>query len=186
MQIVFISVCEEGRDRDRERGREREREAVSSKEAERKWQTWPEERKGAFEKDNPWETARWTRCPVSTLLLPPSPPCVLRHGYQTGLPMQPVNVFFSGRSELGTNVSQSVSCTINVNCPGMHKHMAGGEPGNTEPPWLSVRVWKTATSPEKGPAPKFCSRKMKSDNEEVLFVFRRAGGWCHMLIIATS
>lgn len=114
------------------------------REAERKWQTWPEERKGAFEKDNPWEAARWTHCPVSALLLLPA--CVLCHGYQTGLPMQPVNAFFSSRSELRTNVSQSVSCTINVNCPGMHKHMEGCEPGNTEPPWLSVRGWKKAAS----------------------------------------
>lgn len=36
--------------------------------------------------------------------------------------MQPVNVFFSGSSERGTNVSRSVSYTIDVNCPGMHKH----------------------------------------------------------------
>lgn len=115
------------------RGDKSEREKQSAqkreREAERKWQTWPEERKGAFEKDNPWETARWTRCPVSTLLL--LPPSVLCHGYQTGLPMQPVNVFFSSRSELGTNVSQSVSCTINVNCPGMHKHMKGAESQGT-------------------------------------------------------
>lgn len=66
------------------------------------------------------------------------PPCVLCHGYQTGLPMQPVNVFFSSRSELGTNVSRSVSWTINVNCPGMHKHTEGRKPGNTEPSWLHV------------------------------------------------
>lgn len=80
------------------------------------WQTWLEDRKGV--RDNPWETAWWTRCPISALLLPP---CVLCHGYQRGLLMQPVNVFFSGRSERGTNVSRSVSYTINVNCPGMHK-----------------------------------------------------------------
>lgn len=124
------------------------------REAERKWQTWPEERKGAFEKDNPWETASWTRCLDSTPLLTPTPPCVLCHGYQTGLPMQPVNVFFSGRSELGTNVSQSVSCTINVNCPGMHKHMEWLRAREHWAPWLRVRAthWKrTATfiySPE--------------------------------------
>lgn len=128
-----VFMCEEGSCQFK-RGRE----------AERKWQTWPEERKGAFEKDNPWEAARWTHCPVSALLLLPA--CVLCHGYQTGLPMQPVNAFFSSRSELRTNVSQSVSCTINVNCPGMHKHMEGCEPGNTEPPWLSVRGWKKAAS----------------------------------------
>ena len=69
-----VYKCVWGGEREREREREKEREAVSSKEAERKWQTWPEERKGAFEKDNPWETACWTRCPVSTLLLPPSLP----------------------------------------------------------------------------------------------------------------
>lgn len=39
--------------------------------------------------------------------------------------MQPVNVFLSGGSERGTNVSRSVSCTIDVNCPGMHKHTEG-------------------------------------------------------------
>ena len=77
--------------------------------------------------------------PSSSPTPPPTPACVLCHGYQTGLPMQPVNVFFSSRSELGTNVSQSVSCTINVNCPGMHKHTEGREPGNTEPRWLDVR-----------------------------------------------
>lgn len=134
MQILFVCV---------KRG-ETEREAVSSKGTEEKWQTWMEGRKGA--KDNPWETARWTRCPVSALLL--LPPCVLCHGYQTGLQMQPVNVFFSGWSEWGTNASQSVSCTINVNCPGMHKHMEGGEPGNTQPPWLSfrARIWRSTAS----------------------------------------
>lgn len=73
-----------------------------------------------------WERQPLRDCSLNPLprLNPPPPPspCVLCHGYQTGLPMQPVNVFFGGRSELGTNVSQSVSCTINVNCPGMHKH----------------------------------------------------------------
>lgn len=59
------------------------------------------------------------------------PPCVLCHGYQTGLPVQPVNVFFSGRNERGTNVSRSVSYTINVNCPGMHKHTEGAEDNHT-------------------------------------------------------
>lgn len=97
------------------------------------WQTWLEDREGV--RDNPWETAWWTRCPISALLLPP---CVLCHGYQTGLPMQPVNVFFSGRSERGTNVSRSVSYTINVNCPGMHEHKEGGRPRNIRTAWM----WK--------------------------------------------
>lgn len=69
-----------------------------------------------------------------------SPACVLCHGYQTGLPVQPVNVFFSSRDELGTNVSQSVSWTINVICPGTHKYTQGCEPGNTEPHGLNVRA----------------------------------------------
>lgn len=166
------------------RREEREREAVSSKEGERKWQTWPEERKGAFEKDNPWETAHWTRCPVSTLLLL-LPPCVLCHGYQTGLPMQPVNVFFSGGSELGTNVSQSVSRTINVNCPGMHKHMEGPR-AREHRATLAERQGRSLNeehvafiySPENRRAPALCWEKC--DSEEVLFVFS-AGAWYHMI-----
>lgn len=113
-----VDVCKEGREQKR-------RFQLSV------WQTWLEDRKGV--RDNPWETAWWTRCPISALLLPP---CVLCHGYQTGLPMQPVNVFFSGRSERGTNVSRSVSYTINVNCPGMHKHKEGGWARNTRTAWM--------------------------------------------------
>lgn len=73
----------------RRRETERVREKVSvqkrGREAERQWQTWPEGRKGVFEKDNPWETVRWTRCPVSAPL-PLSPPVcfamVTRQGSQ--------------------------------------------------------------------------------------------------------
>lgn len=83
--------------------------------------------------------------------------------------MQPVNVFFSGRSERGTNVSQSVSCTINVNCPGMHKHMEGWEPGNTRPPWLSVRarIWKRTSSQ----LPESCSGVLWSSRTTVTVKF---------------
>lgn len=107
---------------------ERQREAVSSKEGERGWEKMTDVAGG--KERSVWERQPLRDCalnPLPRLNPPPSslPPCVLCHGYQTGLPMQPVNVFFSGRSELGTNVSQSVSCTINVNCPGMHKHMEG-------------------------------------------------------------
>lgn len=131
---LCLNACEEGRDRERSCQFKRDREKMTDV-------------AGGMERS---QRQPLRDCAVNPLprLSPPPPPCVLCHGYQTGLPMQPVNVFFSGRSDRGTNVSQSVSCTINVNCPGMHKHMEGCEPGNTRPPWLSVRVriWNGTTS----------------------------------------
>lgn len=131
-------MCEEWRDRKRETEREREKMSVQKREREndRRGRRKGKER---LRKTTP-ERLRAEPAAPSQPSSSSLPPCVLRHGYQTGLPMQPVNVFFSGRSELGTNVSQSVSCTINVNSPGMHKHMEGWEPGNTEPPWPSLRA----------------------------------------------
>lgn len=53
-------MCEEGRDRERSCQFKRDREKMTDV-------AGGKERKGV--KDNPWETARWTHCPVSALLL---------------------------------------------------------------------------------------------------------------------
>lgn len=89
MQIVFMCV----------KRAEAERDTVSCEETERKWQTWLEERSDETPEGQRGEPAAPSQH-CSSL-----PPCVLCHGYQTRLPMQPVNVFFSGWSEQGTNVS---------------------------------------------------------------------------------
>lgn len=119
--------------------KQKEKEAVSSK-----------ERDGGIEKmtdvaggkeRSAWERQPLRDCslnPVPRLNPPPPSPCALPW-LPDRAPMQSVNVFFSGRNELGTNVCQSVSCTINVNCPGTRKHGGGREPGNTEPPWPSLK-----------------------------------------------
>lgn len=114
-------------------------------ECERETASWEEREndRHGWRKGKEWETTPERLCgePAAPSQHSSSlPPCVLCHGYQTGLPVQPVNVFFSGRNERGTNVSRSVSYTINVNCPGMHKHMEGGGQPNRRTTWM----WKTS------------------------------------------
>lgn len=161
MQIVFI--CEEGRDR------ESERLSVQQRQRENDRRGW---RRGKERKTSPERLRVEPAAPSqhSSSSLPVFFAMVTRQGSHCS---QLMCFLVAGAS--GVLMCLSVSCTINVNCPGMHKHMEAGKPGNTR-----GRVWWG------GHVTNTWKPKLSEKCNSVKVSYCCGGAWYYALIIITT